>query len=431
MARLLRSYGVSRLRPPIAVSAAVTFRPLDITLSVTLTRSRSTPPERTIRSDLQPPTTVGPSTVFRPTSINLAATRTSRLARAPHPDLKPPAVVASAVTFGPIKIRLVRTPRQPAAPHSELRPPATVADPIVFRPVDITLAAILSRLNTALPKRAVKSRLKPPAVVGASTVFRPTMVMLARRTWADMVRRAAHSKYNPPATLAPPPQPPTAEQLRFRTWLTRIRPPRFMSRVRPPAVVAPASVYAPVTVELTRTPRARFHVRSFLTLVQFFPVIPPPTLEQLKTRIFLTRRGPVRLTKSKIKPPTVTGPPLVFAPIRIELAPSSRLARATHPKLKLPAVVAYPVTAEQRYLNLYLAPHPKQGRRSTWRLQPPSTIIALVAPPYLEGWRRTDMQAGDPASGSSLEGLDLVAAVDTGRGETGVEAGVGVTGGLE
>ena len=371
MARLLRTYGVSRLRPPIAVGVAVTFRPLDVVLSVTLTRSRSAPPQRITRSDLQPPTTVGAPNVYRAVSTRLAPS--SRLGRVSHPHPVKPAVVAGAVTFGPVTIRLVRTPRAAIKQRSELQPPAFVAAPVVYGPLRITLA--------------IRNRL-------------------------DQIRRAAHSKYNPPATLAPPPQPPTAEQLRFRTWLTRIRPPKFLSRLRPPTIVGVPVTFAPLQIELARAQRARYRTRSFSTLVQFFPVVPPPTVEQLKTRVFLTRRGPVRLVQSEVKPPTVTAPPLVFRPVSLELAPSSRLARAAHWKLKPPIVVSYPVTAEQRYIQLYLAPPPKQGRRTIWDLRPPTAVIPQVVPPYLEGYERT----------SGNEGLEALAGAAAYSGTAGMDA---------
>lgn len=418
MARLLRSYGVSRLKPPIAVNAAVTFRPLDIQLSVTLTRSRSAPPQRITRSDLQPPTAIGAPNVYRAVSTRLAPS--SRLGRVPHPHPVKPAAVASAVTFGPVTIKLVRTPRSAIKQRSDLQPPAAVGDPIVYRPLAIALSAILNRLNAGLPKRAVRSKLQPPTVVGASTVFRPVSVGLARRTWAEMVRRAAHSKYNPPATLAPPPVPPTFEQLRFRTWLTRIRPPRFLSRLKPPTVIGAPVTYGPVQVELARAQRARYRTRSFQTVVQFFPVVPPPTVEQLKTRIFLTRRGPVRLTQSRLKPPAVTAAPLVFRPVSLELAPSSRLGRASHWKLKPPTVVSFPVTAEQRYISLYLAPPPKQGRRTIWDLRPPTAVIPQLVPPYLEAYDRT----------TGTEGLERTTGGDAYEGTTGL-AGTGRGTGLE
>ena len=417
MARLLRTYGVSRLRPPITVGAAVTFRPLSLTLSVRLTRSRAAPPETDVRSQLRPPTVTGPPNVYGPVHTTLAAS--SRLSRAPHPHPVKPAAVASAVTFGPITVKLVRTPRSAVKQRSELQPPAAVGDPIVYRPLQVALSAILNRLNAGLPKRAVRSKLQPPTVVGASTVFRPVSVGLARRTWAEMVRRAAHSKYNPPATLAPPPVVPTFEQLRFRTWLTRIRPPRFLSRLKPPGVIGAPITYAPVQIELARAQRARYRTRSFQTVVQFFPVVPPPTVEQLKTRIFLTRRGPVRLTQSRLKPPAVTGAPLVFRPVTLELAPSSRLARVSHWKLKPPTVVSYPVTAEQRYISLYLAPPPKQGRRTIWDLRPPTAVIPQVVPPYLEAYERTTGNEG-------LEALTGAAAYSRTAGPDATERGTGL-----
>jgi hypothetical protein len=69
------------------------------------------------------------------------------------------------------------------------------------------------------------------------------------------------------------------------------------------------------------------------------------------------------------------------------LAPSTKLGRGTHSKLRPPVAISFPVTREQRIIHLYLAPQPKQGRRTMWRLQPPTVIGAFVnlAPPYLEG----------------------------------------------
>jgi hypothetical protein len=161
------------------------------------------------------------------------------------------------------------------------------------------------------------------------------------------------------------------------------------SRTKPPTTVAPAITFPPAKVTLAAQPRPpRYRTRSFFTQApQFAAVVPPPTLEQLKPRVFLTRRGPVRLTQSKLRPP---------------------------------AFVAYPATQEQRTVRLHLAPHPKQGRRTMWKLRPPTVIGAFqnLAPPYLEG----------DSGGADFEGPGGSLTPTGGPGSSDFEGVAGVTG---
>jgi hypothetical protein len=183
------------------------------------------------------------------------------------------------------------------------------------------------------------------------------------------------------------------------------------SRLAPPTTTAAATTYTPLLVKLAagRVQARHRRTRSFSTLVPQFPVVPPPTLEQLKPRVFLTRRGPVRLVQSKLKRPAVIAPGLVFAPIKMTLAPSTRIARTPHSKLRAPTVISFPVTLEQRIVRLHLAPSPKQGRRTMWKLRPPTVVGAFVnlAPPYLEG----DPGDTDTAGGYGSTDLEGTAGV--------------------
>lgn len=136
MARLLRSYGVSKLRQPTAVGPAVTFRPLKVTLSTELT-VRRVAPQRIVRSRLRPPTVVGSAVTFAPNQSKLAPSQ--RLSRAPHSkhQFTPAPYISAAVTFPPVKIKLDRTPRQPAKTHPRLSPPTVVGPANVFSPVRV------------------------------------------------------------------------------------------------------------------------------------------------------------------------------------------------------------------------------------------------------------------------------------------------------
>lgn len=478
MARLGRSQVWSKLRPPVVVGAAVTFRPLKVTLSVNLTR-REVQPQRKTRSRLYAPTTVGSATVFGPVRAELAPS--SRLARASHSRLKPPAVVAAPVvppTFEQLEYRpfLTRTPRQRIVTHSDLRAPAVVGAPVVVAAVDATFArrslldqarrAAHSRLQQpatltppAVPPvaeqlkyhawlvetrpaathshldapaavgtpvtyppvkvelappgkqaRATHSRLQAPASVAAAVVFAAVKVTLAIQT-RDRIRRAAHSKLQPPATLAPAPQPPTreqlqykswltrirpaathsqlkpptvitaqivpptAEQLRYRTWLAKIRPPRFASKLQPPAVVGPAIVYAAVKAKLAATPRKYYRARSvFTTLPPGLGAVLPPTLEALKYRTRLVRIRPP-LFRSKLSAPAVVGAATVFPAVKTKLVRvSQRYIRTRSFSTPLPPVtqVVGP-TADQLHVRVALAAQAK--RRLTY-----SRLRALFAP---------------------------------------------------
>lgn len=133
MARLLRSYGVSKLHPPTVIGSPVTFGPVKVVLAADL-KNRS----------------------FR-LSV-----------RAPHPKLRPPAVVGDPVVFAPVRVVLRKPPppRQPFAQHSKLRPPEAIGAAVVFRPVKVGLAA--PQQVVLLTRRLAHSKLRPVPVVDAA-----------------------------------------------------------------------------------------------------------------------------------------------------------------------------------------------------------------------------------------------------------------------
>lgn len=245
MARLGRSYARSSLRPPVVVSAAVTFRPLKVTLSVQLV-GRVKLPQRIVRSSLKPPAVIGAPVTFRPVDTTLAPS--SRLARAPRPRDIVPAVVAPTVTFGPVTVKLVRTPRQPSLPHYRLQPPTVVGSPTVFRAISVKLTPS-TRLGRGT--HSFRTALPPPVVVVTPPLPFPNRVVFTRRGPVRIVE----SKLRPPTVVS---RPVVREQQRIRvTLVPQPRQGRLSHYiVRKPTVVAPGTVgRTPLTLVLA-TPAA-------------------------------------------------------------------------------------------------------------------------------------------------------------------------------
>lgn len=276
MARLLRSYGVSKLRPPPVVGASTVFEPVKVELAR-----------------------------LPPTPLRATTTHLRRPIEA--------AVVVATLAY-PVTVKLARgKPRPPVAFH--LRAPAVVGDSITFPPVEVRIVPP--------PKqgRASSWKLQPPSVTGASITFPPPRVKLARTPGAY---QKAQSKLRAPAVLGAVVVVISAP---VRVVLAKWRPQRpVTAKVRPPAAVGASITFRPVVTKLARTPQSVFKASSKLR--------PPATLQAVvlfvsyPVRVMLARwkPEPARKTRSRLRPPTAVGASTVFRPIKTRLVTRPRQA---------------------------------------------------------------------------------------------------------
>lgn len=185
--------------------------------------------------------------------------------------IRPPAVVGPAVVFGPVRVYLTdqQRPVQRAtrrAPHSKLRPPTVIGPPVVFRPVQMKLTAMPGALTVRRRYLIFGTdyEIRPPAVIAAPAVFRPVQMRLAdQRPILTPTRRltgGGHSRILPPSITNPPtvfgPVTSTLDAVRSRDVQQRRRgnftePGHY--KIRPPAIVGAATTFRPVQVHTVRT----------------------------------------------------------------------------------------------------------------------------------------------------------------------------------
>jgi hypothetical protein len=363
------------------VGASIVFAPIRKYLAWQFPR-----PAAQAHYKLSPPATFATvaAAILAPIRVTLAAFRSpsDQIRRAPKSRLFPPAAVAASIVFSPVRRYLAwQFPRPATAAHPKLRPPAVVAASIVFRPLKVVLASTAGDRI----RHATKSRLYPPVVVAASIVFRPVQRVLA---W-QFPRPAAqsHWKLSPPsvtgavvvAFIAAPVKVVLAAVERVAER------PTTKSILRAPAVVAASIVFAPVRRYLAwqfPRPAAASHSRLSPPAVTGAVVIAAlaypvrVTLVALKTATDLIRRQP----KSKLKPPAAVSASIVFPPLRSELAPSGRQARAAHSRLRPPAAVS--ASIQFRPIQRTLAwQTPTPARVSRSKLRPPTVVAQFLAPP--------------------------------------------------
>lgn len=96
-----------------------------------------------------------------------------------------------------------------------------------------------------------------------------------------------------------------------------------------------------------------------------------------------------RQGQSRLRPPTITGPPVVFRPLSLNNVsppqpPQYDERRSTHSKLRPPTVVGPAVVFRPLLVSSCSPPAPPpqydNGRRPHSRLAPPTIISAAVAP---------------------------------------------------
>ena len=357
---------VARLQPPAVVTAVeqqVYYGP-----EVTLVKARRPRPV----SRLQPPTVVFPF-FARPTALALARiTPSPTISRLAPPTvvfgfvardiqttfvriapplanarLSPPTVVFLAVEiYGP-EVSLARITVPPTV--HRLSPP-TVVFPFFARAIDTTLARITPPATT--------SRLDPPVVVGAF------IAQSIKRTLARITPPPTTSKLSAPAVVG--------AGIRFPGLyesLARSKPHylRTTSALRPPVVLVVTDVfYGPdVTLAKVRRPRplSRLSPPAVVAPVLFFGP---------KVSLAPSFRG---TPKSELKPPTVVDQqPAFLPPARVLLAPSFR--GTPRSQLFPPAVVGagrvnpgirrYLVARQTRVLY--------RLRKTVARLEPPVVV---------------------------------------------------------
>jgi hypothetical protein len=283
MSRLLRSTAISRLRPPNVVAPATTFRPV----LVRLTRT-PLPQPRAPHSRLRPPAVVAPAITFRPVSTKVVWLPTRQVLGA-HPHLSKPAVVAPAVTFAPVRVTTAAATRANITTRRQSR--YWLKAPITSVPVFVASAirTVLSATKQARQGTAAHPRLSKPAVVAPAVTFRPLSVTTATAASLYPVRRQSRYRLYPPTILSTF----VASAIRVVQLVTKKTRPATHSRLRPPAVVAPAVTFRPVgvTTSIARANTTRRTARSSLkppTVVS--TVVPPPPVTPVSSGDGMIRR---------------------------------------------------------------------------------------------------------------------------------------------
>lgn len=365
--------GLAKSKLPQTIVAPVTTfvaRPLDVTLAASPRQARRS------SSVLHVPVIINPaSTVLgRGPMVSLGYSVRGR-AKSRLPQVVPPVVVVTATFAGP-EVHLARI--RPPAVRSILRKPTVVA-PILAPPLAVTLAYSL--------RGKAKSRLSAPTVV-APVLARPILVTLVR--------------IKPPHTItrlgAPTDTVGIEDQGRVRVWLTYSSRGKAKSFLYPPTVVAPV-LARPIVVALVRIkPPPTFSIPPAPVVV--FAATPLPTL---LVHLTYSRRGtPKSLlgnpgqftpqpqadttllvhlapshrgrTMSRLRPPTRVAPVLA-SPIQVTLAPQRR--GKAKPKLRQ---VIYP-QRQLANLTVTLAPSSRLARRTHARLRPPTVVAPILAQP--------------------------------------------------
>lgn len=269
---------------PAVVGAGIVSRPVKVTLSPS---KRGTPKPR-----LFPPTVVNPAAALaRPVFARFAPQRRGRAKSTIFAPIIPP--LAPPVRVALVRVRVPRT-------FTHLSGPTAVGAGIFFRPVKVTFTP---------QKRGVpKSRLFPPTAVNP-------VVALAYPT---LVRLAPSRRGRARSFLSPPVIPPLASPLRVA--LVRLRVPRTITRLFRPVVVGGGIYFRPVKVTLA--PSKRGSAKPLLRP----PIIPPlaPPIEAKFVTEFVSVELRPRAAHSHLGAPAVVGAGITFRPVFVKLAPSRR-----------------------------------------------------------------------------------------------------------
>lgn len=357
---------ISRLRPPAVTQANVTYAPI----AAQLAASRRGKPRFFFRGP-----TIGSGITFRgpiafladsrrgrakprlskpahiqvdpnrPVDITNAAVqqRRSRIPRAAHPKLQPPAVVGAGIYF-----------RGPFTHIVRIRPrPATIAT-ISVPPLAQAPAAIGGILQSLAPSRRpiVKSLLR-----GAITTVEPVVTTLSVNTTYSRRGKPRSTFVFPYVVLV------NAAFGGIGINLVRIRPPAIRSKLRPPAVLqAVVVLYFGPQTNLVRGRRP-------VAKSTLHPAVIPPLTEPTRTTFALARRPK---PKSRLARPVV-----VYLAVEIS-GPETTLAYSLRKRgvseLKPPADITE--AEEFPVLRLHLA-YSRRGR-PIYRLEPPVVVFLAV-----------------------------------------------------
>lgn len=353
------------------------------------------------KSTLHPPVVVRPVFVQRPIETTLTRIRP----RGTIAILRRPTDIVDQADLGYLRTRLVRI--RPARTHPFLRAPAVID----LRPQVYYLSTWLTYSRRGAPKSILRPESKFAPQLKAEYDLRITL--------AYQSRGKPKSKLRPPTVV-------TAATPYFRrepTALVRIRPRRTIWRLGRPTDTVGIEDQGSVAVTLAYSRRGRpksrllgvvYAARSYapitITLAPSFRGRPKSILRRPTDLVDREDLGFVRVHlayslrgRAKPKLPIVIYAARVYAPIRVVLAPSSRLARAVHARLSAPTVVR---TFQAAPISITLAPQrrgaPKsflgkptvlaevivheaifqlvtiRPRRTIWRLVPPAVVNPVV-----------------------------------------------------
>lgn len=372
MARYMRSYGKSTLRPPAVVAGpSAPARPLTVKLVRLQTSPRRASwalrgptvvnplgtaqigppvllaPQRRghALSVLRPPTVVLTPGVSRPLDVTLAPGRRGHAA----PVLRQPAVIGAGIVFAAVQVHRAASRR--GQPKPSLRPPAVVATGVVFAPVSV---------QTAYSRRgAPTSTLAAPAAVGNGIVFSPLTLHTARPP-----RTVTRSALRPPILTAA-----TSVPAPIKPWLTRTPLRRQTSWLRGPTVINPAAVaqIGPSTI-LAPKPRPG----RALTALHPPTVLGSPPSRPLDVTLARSSRG---VAKARLAAPTAVGNPVAYHGPGVKLAWRANYRQPVSHRLSPPVAVTVAVLAP---VAVTLAPG-RRGKASS-RLTAPPIGSAFVAP---------------------------------------------------
>jgi hypothetical protein len=352
-----------RIKPPPVHS--ILRRPIDVVdqqdlgyLRTHLAYSRRGVP----KSRLEPPTVVFPF-FARPTQITLA-----RILPPPvHSILRKPTDIVDQADVGYLRVHLAYSLR--GAPKSILHPPVP---PETFRGIQVHLAPSFRGkpksffVKTPIAYLAVEIygpelhlvRIRPPRTMAVLGPMGPPAVVYAPiSATLTYSRRGAPKSKLPQASLY---QPVAKAEYDLRITLAPQRRGKPKSFLRPPQVVLAAKAYfrrEPVTLVRIRPRRTLGILRRPVVVLVFYA-------EPIRVHLAPQRRG---VPKSFLGNHIVEA--RVYAPIRVTLAPSTRLARRAHSRLAPPTVVA-PVLA--RPTAIHLAPSFRGTPKS--KLEPPTVV---------------------------------------------------------
>lgn len=388
MARFMRSYGQSDLRPPVVVGAGIAWHGPGVYLtSPTFIADRSR--RRDVDARLSPPAVVTPAATqifFGPKvnlNVQLPELRRGRVTRrSPDYELKPP-IFGGPIFFGPkvnLNVQLPEMRRGRAtrrSPDYELKSPVVVGA-ILARPVVVALAIKLS----PRPSRKTRSTFVYPIVVFGTEAWGYVAIQYVRRPQAF-----TKSKLFAPAIGTEV----STGIFYFRSYLTRklARKPVARYELRQPVVIGAGLVNPGLRIKLTYSRRGapksalRPPVVVYLAVETSGPetpaarIRPPRTIARLspprvvnvelgifygtKPELAYSRRG---TPKSRLQPPTVVFPFFARA-TDVTFAPQRR--GTAKPNLGPPVVVFLAVEIYGPVVVLT-------------RIKPPPTIARLSPP---------------------------------------------------